>query len=357
MKKLATPWQDRIINPRALGGIETAVLDNGPGRGTRVAWVDTGSGLRFRVALDRGLDIYEAFFGRHGLAFLAHAGLTTPRPDANRGLEWLSAFGGGLVTTCGLTHVGPPEDDPACPRGLHGRASSLVAELESVTQPDPFAGQAEMAISGLVKESRLFGSCLEMRRTIRATLGRSVIRIEDRVTNRGGIPSPHMLLYHCNLGWPLVDAGARIVWKGSWRSRGNPMDDAIFRAGGDFRTCPPPLESHRAGEGCGFVDVQADRAGLCTVGLHNPRLGLALAIRYPKKALPAFTNWQHWGFGDYVTGLEPGTNPPIGQAGARKEGTLVTLEPGESRDYVLEIEVLDDPAAIKGFLAKADQEG
>ncbi len=47
--KPSCPWQDKIINPRVLGGIDTAVLDNGPARGSRVAWINTGSGLRYRV--------------------------------------------------------------------------------------------------------------------------------------------------------------------------------------------------------------------------------------------------------------------------------------------------------------------
>ena len=53
-------WQDKVGNYTQIGGIETSVLDNGPGRGTRIAWVNTGSGLRYRVIIDRGLDIADA---------------------------------------------------------------------------------------------------------------------------------------------------------------------------------------------------------------------------------------------------------------------------------------------------------
>jgi hypothetical protein len=41
-----------------------------------------------------------------------------------------------------------------------------------------------------------------------------------------------------------------------------------------------------------------------------------------------------------VTALEPATNPPIGQSGARKNGTLIELQPKEKRVYDLEIRVL-----------------
>jgi hypothetical protein len=38
-------------------------------------------------------------------------------------------------------------------------------------------------------------------------------------------------------------------------------------------------------------------------------------------------------------GLEPGTNPPIGQSRARQLNELIMLAPGEKRKYELEIEV------------------
>jgi len=54
------PWQNKISNAAQVGGIETSVLDNGAGRGTRIAWVNTGTGLRYKVVLDRAMDIVPA---------------------------------------------------------------------------------------------------------------------------------------------------------------------------------------------------------------------------------------------------------------------------------------------------------
>ena len=125
------PWKDKIINHAQIGGIETSVLDNGPGKATRIAWVNTGSPLRYKVVIDRGLDIADAFYNQHSLAWLSHAGVVAPRPDANQGLEWLYTFAGGLLVTCGLTHFGPPETDEFGERGLHGRISNIPASIES----------------------------------------------------------------------------------------------------------------------------------------------------------------------------------------------------------------------------------
>ncbi len=349
-------WQNKVINFTQLGGIETSVLDNGLAKGTRIAWINTGSGLRYKVVIDRALDIADAFYNQHSLAWLSHAGVTCPRPDANRGLEWLRSFAGGLLTTCGLTHVGGPETDEFGERGLHGRVSNIPGQTESIVQPDPIAAELKMSITAVMRESRVFGPNLELKRTISSTIGEPAIRVHDVVTNLGNTPAPHMLLYHCNYGWPLVDEGTEIIWKGKCVSRGLDMDNAIFNSRHDFRKCQKPRNSHRgSGEACGFIDVAPDKKGVCTVGLYNRRLGLALVLEYKKKQLPWLSNWQHWGPGEYVTALEPGTNPPIGQSKARKQKELIHIAPGKSKTYDLKITVLTDEGRIKRFLKTAGQ--
>ena len=131
------PWSNKISNHTQLGGIETSVLDNGAGRGTRIAWINTGTGLRYKVVLDRAMDIADAFYNQHSLAWISHAGVTSPQPMADKGIDWLRTFGGGLLTTCGLSHVGSPETDAFGERGVHGLISNIPAELESIVQPDP----------------------------------------------------------------------------------------------------------------------------------------------------------------------------------------------------------------------------
>jgi len=349
-------WQNKVNNVAQIGGIETSVLDNGPGKGARIAWVNTGAGLRFKIVIDRGLDIVDAFYNQYSLAWLSHAGVTAPRPAANRGLEWLYSFGGGLLTTCGLTHIGGPESDEFGERGLHGRISNLPARIESVIQPDLLAGNLQMSITAVIKQSRVFGPNLELRRTISGTLGEPAVRVHDVVTNLGNTPAPHMILYHCNYGWPLVDEGTEIICKGDWVSRGLDIDNAVFNSKRNFRKCSRPLDSHRGGgEGCAFIDVAADKKGMCNTGLYNRKLGLALVLKYKKKQLPWLSNWQHWGPGEYVTALEPGTNPPIGQANARKQKKLIHLAPGKSRTYDLEMAILTDRKQINEFLKAAGQ--
>jgi hypothetical protein len=335
-------WKDRIGNIQQIGGIETSILDNGPAKGCRIAWINTGSGLRYKVSIDRCLDIVDAFYNEYSLAWLSHGGMTAPRVEANNGREWLYAFAGGLVTTCGLSHVGGPESDEREIRGLHGRISNTPATVESIIQPDPASGRMDMSITATVRESKLFGPHLELRRTITSTLGQPSLTICDEVTNQGNTPSPHMILYHCNFGWPLVDEGTEIVYTGVCRSRGKVLDDEMFNEKRDYKKCSKPLASHTGGgEGCGFIDVQPNGEGLCEVGLVNSRLNLGLTLTYKKKQLPALTNWQHWGPREYICALEPGTNFPIGQNKARQANELILLAPGETRHYQLDIRVFE----------------
>ncbi len=297
------------------------------------------------------MDIFDAFFNQHSLTWLSHTGITTPEPFSDRGADWLRTFGGGLLTTCGLSHVGGPEQDAHGERGLHGQISNSPAEIESIIQPDLLTGKLDMSITGRMKETKIFGPSLELKRTLSGVLGQPIIRIHDEVTNRGNTIVPHMLLYHFNFGWPLVDKGTRFVWRGNWQAREGGINDQIFRDGYDFKTCPAPLDSHSgSGEAVAFIDVAHDGMGECTVGLYNAKLGLAVSMRFQKEQLPWLTNWQHWGKGEYVTGLEPGTHPPIGQARAREQNTLLFLEPGQTRTYDLELEVLTDETVIDRIL-------
>lgn len=340
-------WKNKISNPRQLGGIETSVIDNGPAKGIRIAWISTGTGLRYKLVIDRAMDIADAFYNEHSLTWLSDTGIRFPDPSSDRGMDWLRTFGGGLLVTCGLTHVGGPEKDEYGERGLHGPISNQCAELISVVQPDPLEGNMEMSISGIIKQSKPFGPSLELKRTISGTLGKSVIVIHDELVNKGNTQSPHMLLYHCNFGWPLADKGTDIIWNGNWESPGEDKEDKIFRKGNNFRKCPAPLKAHNGtGEEVAFIDIKPNKEGVCICGLNNTRLDIAVVLRFRKDQLPWLTNWQHWGEGEYVTGLEPGTNPPIGQAKARQENTLTYLAPGEKRVYDLEIEVLSNKRDI-----------
>ena len=340
----------KVSNGAQIGGIETATLNNGLGRGTRIAWVNTGTGLRYKIVIDRAMDIADAFYNEYSLAWLSHAATMPPDRFSDHGMGWIRNFGGGLLTTCGLSHVGGPEEDEFGARGLHGRVSNTPAEIISIQQPDPVAGKLEMSITGIVREAQVFGPVLELKRTISGKLGEAKITIKDEVVNRGNKETPHMLLYHVNFGWPLIDEGTQLLWKGDWHSPTPDSNKKVFREDNDFRTCPSPMKSHSGtGEDVAFIDIEEPTDHSPNCGIYNKKLNLGVAMRYAKKQLPWLVNWQHWGENEYVTALEPATNPPIGQKKAREDGSLIFLGPGESRKYALELEVVQ-PDKMEEFI-------
>jgi hypothetical protein len=108
------------------------------------------------------------------------------------------------------------------------------------------------------------------------------------------------------------------------------------------------MDSHAGfGEEVAFIDPQTDEMQQVTCGYVNDQLGLGLKISFSKTQLPWLIHWQHWGKNEYVTALEPATNPPIGQAAARSQKTLIWLESGASRTYDLKLEVLTGEDAKK----------
>jgi hypothetical protein len=243
---------------------------------------------------------------------------------------------------------------------LHGHYSNTPAAVEQILNPDPHRGQWDMRLALRVRDSRMFGPILEVRRTIHCTLGQPEIVIEDEVTNRGDTRSAHHWLYHCNFGYPLVDRGARFVYRGPaqyWilppppgQSLVQPLDAAGM---GRLKRVPDPLPEHAGFNERGLiVEVTPDPRGLCRIGLINERLNLGLELRYPAQQMPRMANWQHFGpGGSYVTALEPFSGSLLGKAHDRAPRAAQYLPPGKSRRYDLRIRVLTGPAELRSLAA------
>jgi hypothetical protein len=123
-KQIMKPDPAKFENVLQLGGIRTGTPASpgaGGGCATRVALFDTGAGLRFTVALDRGGEIVDASFNRIALAYLTPNGLVPPSAAYHAGAEWLRGWAGGLVTTCGPEYMGGPREEDGVKTSLHGR--------------------------------------------------------------------------------------------------------------------------------------------------------------------------------------------------------------------------------------------
>ena len=223
-----------------------------------------------------------------------------------------------------------------------------------VINPDPHRGRREMLLNMSVRDVRVMGIHLEVRRTIQCTLGEPQLKIFDQVTNRGDAPVPHNYLYHCNFGYPFLDEGAQLVYRGKaeyWQMPDMPAKLPSAAQVKRMKRVPAPLPEHTGmGERGMIVDVKPDRAGNCHVGVVNRKLKLAVEMIYPADAMPRMANWQHFsGNGAYVTALEPFHGSLMGLAKDNHPKAKTTLRPGQTQRYELLIKVHGGAAAAKAL--------
>jgi hypothetical protein len=333
----------KFINPSQVGGIESYIINDGPARGVRALCVNTGAGLRYRILVDRGFDIDQAFFNQHSLTCLTHKGPTAPTRALDRGLDWLRGFGGGLLTSCGPFNVGRPCNDNGEDLGLHGPHSNMPASLDSVIQPHPHHGRLDLSMSATIKYGELYGPNVELHRTIRSALGENRIDITDEFINAGNTDVPHAWLLHINFGYPLVDEGSEFCYHADRvEPNDSPGSRERFAKGVDYKRIPAPLQEH-LGKGSAVAYLYPkpqDPHGRTTVGIVNPKLQLGVAIHYDPAEFPRCVNWQHFAPREYICALEPANSGVDGRDLDRQRGWLDTLKAGATKTYRYSIEVL-----------------
>jgi len=338
---------DRVGDISQVAGARQIKLAGGMGDGVDAVEFKTGSGFYFLAVPGRGLDITFAEHNGRSLAWRSAAGETSPMFYEEPGIGWLRSFPGGLVTTCGMTYAGAMCEDGTDALGLHGRFSNTPASnvwVDGEWDGDDY----KMWAVGKIRESRLFGENFLLKRKVSAVLGQSKFWIEDEVTNEGPRRMPHMLLYHINGGWPVVDAGSALV---SPTLSATPRDaDAETDKEHYYRNDPPTVGYL---ERCYYHDMAADSDGFVHAALINKNLPggeqLGFYVKYNKNELPKFTQWKMNGTREYVVGMEPANCWVEGRAKERERGTLQFLKPGETRKYGIEIGVLTTPDEVAEF--------
>lgn len=326
-----------------VAGIRLLELADGKPRGLRVAEVYTGSGFRFQVFIDRAMDIGYAEHSGRPLAW-THPALGRPEHYEPQGYGWARTWGGGLVTTCGLTFFGHPEVDAGESLGLHGRIAHLPAEKVRVLEEwrgDDFI----LEIEGQVRQAMLGGENLVLTRKISTRLGADSFTIEDTVLNDGLRPSPHMLLYHCNFGFPVVSPHSEILTNDeSVRPR-----DARAEKGFEMRNRFQAPAGPDYDEQVFFHKPRVDSEGYSRAAIVNHQLGFGGYARYRAAELPYFAHWKQLASGEYVCALEPATYWETPRHKLREEGRLRFLQPSEQVSYHLELGALNGAGAIGEF--------
>lgn len=301
---------------------------SGKAKGTSAIEVRNGSGLRFVVLPDRGMDIGCAEFKGIPLVYISKTGIVSPNHYDK--LDFLRSFSAGLLTTCGLTYMGASCVDEGVSLGAHGRISNTPASDVSVVQEWVDDETYAIEIRGKVTESTVFGEHMVLTRTIRTVMGDNQIEIKDIVENCGFEPTPLMLLYHINFGYPLVSKNTMLKTN---CINLRPRDEIAIKGIADTEIFQKPTYNYQE------QVFYRDSVPTSYATLSNPDLGISSTVEYESKNLPYLIEWKQMGEQEYVIGLEPATWYPEGRAQARKRGELMTLLPQKTVEFNVSIKL------------------
>lgn len=331
--------------------VRKSILRGGLQEGVEAIEIDNGK-LYFVVLPTRGMGILKAQSGDIRL------GWDSPVKDPvhpacinlqeRSGLGWLKGFNEWIVR-CGLSSMGAPGTDVMVDNNgntaeefltLHGKIANTPARSVSLE-----ITSEEIILRGEVDETMLFGPCLRLNTEIRTAFGSGSLTIDDTVTNIGHNPTEHELLYHVNLGEPLLEKGARFL---------APIKELAPR---DARAAEGIKQFDRyEAPSAGFVEqvyfcelASRPRSRETLVMLRNAAGNRASVLRFPVADFPCFALWKNTAAREdgYVTGLEPCTAYPNPRQFERAKGRLIVLSGGASRKTSLTIETLETKKAVR----------
>ncbi len=309
-------------------GIEEHRLVGGKGDGMRLLEATNGKGLEITVSLDRAGDISRLRYEGINMSYFSPCGYVAPTYYERSGTNWINSFTAGFLTTCGLQAVGTPCMDDGEELPLHGSIANYP-----VDQAYWMEKEKNLIIHTVVKDETLFGRKWKLTRELCISLEKNEFEIRDCIENTGDCVQPLEILYHINIGYPLLDEESVI------RIPSNHIEPRNAHAAEDMENWMK-IEKPQAGyiERCYYHKF--DQEGKAAI--YQPKIQKGLEILFDPKELDGFVEWKMMGVRDYVLGLECGNCYPDGRDVMRKIGMLKFLNPGEEKEYTVRIRMLNE---------------
>lgn len=310
-------------------GVEEHRLVGGKGDGMRLLEINNGKGLFLTVLPDRAADISRLRFKGINMSYFSPCGYVAPAFYESTGANWLKSFTAGFLTTCGLQAVGSPCVDEGEELPLHGSIANTPAEHVYWEEDEK-----SIFIHAVIKDEVIFGRKLVLKRTLEISKEKNQFLIHDEIENTGDRVEPLEILYHMNMGYPLLDEDSIVEI---------PAKSVIARdahAAEDIANWMH-MEKPQAGyqEKCYYHKFNAKEG---RASIYQPKLETGLEITFDVKDLDAFVEWKMMGVRDYVLGLECGNCYPDGRDVMRKMGMLKFLQPGEKKEYHVKVRLLEN---------------
>jgi len=333
----------RVGNISQLACVRPFEFREGKAGGIKAFDITNGGGLQFTVLQDKCLDLFDAKYRGMNLNFVSKPGLVSPSLVEADGMKFLRSVPGGMLYTCGLSNVGAACHDEGVDHCFHGRIRNIPAEKVSVVsgwEGDEYI----LGICGEIRDAALFNDNLVLRRSIMTRLGSKSLTIHDEVENEGYETQGMMLMYHINIGYPILDEGTKLILP---RHETAPRDEESERGLQEYDRLTAPVDHFK--EHVFFHRVANGPEGNTAAAAVNEALGLGVYIKYNKQQLPNLIQWKSMMSGDYVLGIEPANCLCNGRLDEKLRGTLKRIAPFETVAFDLEIGILEGENDINGF--------
>ena len=270
----------KISNFGQIASLRRYTYTDGKEKGIDVIDCDNGK-IRFLLNVTKALDIMQLFHEGQNMSFLSKNAFTA------RDISFGERFEGGMLYTCGLDSLGRRDGYELHGKLHNTRASVVRAECD----------ENGITVEAIIESTELFGKALALRRKVFTEIGSEDLTIEDVLENKGYAVENYCLLYHINVGYPMLDEGARI--EADIKDYTTRSEWAAQKADEMFKVTPPvPCED----ETCYYLNMNKPE-----ISLINDRIGKKFSVRYSKDTLPRFLEWHSMASGDYALGLEPTT--------------------------------------------------
>lgn len=296
-------------------------LCGGRMEGTRAIDISNGCGLELTILPDRGMDLYCVKFNGKVLNYIAPGGIVHPSYYNDRDKSWFDSAYLGFLTTCGFDNIGCPSEYQGEQHRQHGDISGIPAEQVNIEVHSGEEGP-EIVVAGAVRDAKLFGRHFVLLRKITCKFASQDIIIEDFIQNNTYKKQPLMMLYHFNIGFPLLQENSLLHLPTKKVTGRDAYASGYLDA---WREITAPQPEYR--EQCFYHELSCDEKEDSWFAVENPDENILLKVKYSKKHLDHFVQWKKLEKGCYVMGMEPCNATIEGIHQAQEDETLKFIEP------------------------------
>lgn len=290
--------------------------------------IHNGKGLVFTVNSDRNGDIVRLHYKENNLGYMSPCGYVAPAYYDKEGTNGLRSFTAGFLTTCGLENVGVANEDEGETLPFHGSIANIPCERAYWTEEEK-----SITVHTMARDEVIFGRKWKLFRELVISTEENTFEIRDTVVNTSDQVQPMELLYHFNMGYPLLDEDSIVEIPSQTVT---PRDAHAAEDAENWMRMQKPTAGYQ--ERCYFHKF-ADEKGRASI--YQPKLNFGVEFSFDATMLDGFTEWKMMGVRDYALGLECANCYPNGRKEMREQAMLKFMQPGEEKTYCVKVKIVE----------------